>query len=174
MTTRKPVYWPDRVFDLNLHNDHFPTVVERLRGTASRLEEKMNRINHKRQQARPHSDQWTIKEQAGHLLQLESIWLKRVHNILNKEEVMLAADLENLATYEANYNEWTTGSILAAFRHARAKHTDLLDTMTDEHLTLTCMHPRLKVPMRLIDLAYFTAEHDDHHMALISWLEGQV
>jgi hypothetical protein len=26
-------------------------------------------------------------------------------------------------------------------------------------------HPRLGTPMRLIDLAYFVAEHDDHHLA---------
>jgi len=29
----------------------------------------------------------------------------------------------------------------------------------------TAWHPRLKVRMRLVDLAYFVAEHDDHHLA---------
>lgn|GEM_PF-5393098 len=32
------------------------------------------------------------------------------------------------------------------------------------------LHPRLGVPMRLIDLALFTVEHDDHHLAVISAL----
>jgi hypothetical protein len=29
-------------------------------------------------------------------------------------------------------------------------------------------HPRLNKQMRIIDIAYFTAEHDDHHFAMIS------
>ena len=31
-------------------------------------------------------------------------------------------------------------------------------------------HPRLGTPMRLIDLAFFVAEHDDHHLAQITHL----
>lgn len=31
----------------------------------------------------------------------------------------------------------------------------------------TGLHPRLKTPMRMIDLANFVAEHDDHHLASI-------
>jgi len=31
-------------------------------------------------------------------------------------------------------------------------------------------HPRLKVPMRLVDHLYFVAEHDDHHLARIEEL----
>jgi hypothetical protein len=26
------------------------------------------------------------------------------------------------------------------------------------------LHPRLKIPVRIIDLVYFVAEHDDHHL----------
>ncbi|MFT4669296.1 MAG: hypothetical protein ACI9M9_001964 [Flavobacteriaceae bacterium] len=29
------------------------------------------------------------------------------------------------------------------------------------------MHPRLKVLMRPVDLLFFVAEHDDHHLATI-------
>jgi hypothetical protein len=34
----------------------------------------------------------------------------------------------------------------------------------------SALHPRLKTPMRLLDLAFFVAEHDDHHLATISEL----
>ncbi len=37
-----------------------------------------------------------------------------------------------------------------------------------ETLGKTALHPRLKTPMRLIDSLYFVAEHDDHHLAIIS------
>jgi hypothetical protein len=35
-------------------------------------------------------------------------------------------------------------------------------------------HPRLKVPMRLVDHLYFVAEHDDHHLARIFELVKRV
>jgi hypothetical protein len=34
----------------------------------------------------------------------------------------------------------------------------------------TALHPRLNVPMRVLDWAYFIAEHDDHHLAQITVL----
>lgn len=39
--------------------------------------------------------------------------------------------------------------------------------LTDEQLTYSALHPRLKTPMRVIDLAYFVAEHDDHHLSRV-------
>ena len=35
------------------------------------------------------------------------------------------------------------------------------------------LHPRLQKPMRILDLAYFVAEHDDHHLAWITQLLGR-
>ena len=32
------------------------------------------------------------------------------------------------------------------------------------------LDPRLRTPMRLIDLGFFVAEHDDHHLARITEL----
>ncbi len=32
------------------------------------------------------------------------------------------------------------------------------------------LHPRLNQPMRVIDLAQFVAEHDDHHIQTINEL----
>jgi hypothetical protein len=39
--------------------------------------------------------------------------------------------------------------------------------LKDDQLLNTALHPRLKIPMRIVDLAYFVAEHDDHHLATI-------
>jgi len=36
------------------------------------------------------------------------------------------------------------------------------------------LHPRLKTPMRTMDLFLFVAEHDDHHLAQISKLNKQL
>ena len=34
----------------------------------------------------------------------------------------------------------------------------------------SAIHPRLQQPMRLVDMLYFTAEHDDHHLAQMTEL----
>ena len=35
----------------------------------------------------------------------------------------------------------------------------------------TALHPRLQQKVRVIDLVFFIAEHDDHHLARISELK---
>jgi hypothetical protein len=42
--------------------------------------------------------------------------------------------------------------------------------LTDEDLDKSSLHPRLMKPMKIIDLAFFVAEHDDHHLAQITFL----
>ncbi len=32
---------------------------------------------------------------------------------------------------------------------------------------VSSLHPRLNVQMRVVDMAYFVAEHDDHHICKI-------
>jgi hypothetical protein len=47
----------------------------------------------------------------------------------------------------------------------------LVETLDRAHDPLaTAVHPRLKRPMRLIDLCFFIAEHDDHHLTIVSRL----
>jgi|SRR5271169_3406603 len=41
-----------------------------------------------------------------------------------------------------------------------------LEVLTEDEVARTALHPRLQQPMRLLDWAYFVAEHDDHHLAL--------
>lgn len=40
--------------------------------------------------------------------------------------------------------------------------------LADDELSRTSVHPRLKVVMNPVDLAFFDAEHDDHHLVRIS------
>ncbi len=46
----------------------------------------------------------------------------------------------------------------------------LLEGADEAAAVRSALHPRLGTPMRLIDLALFTAEHDDHHLAAITAL----
>jgi hypothetical protein len=46
-------------------------------------------------------------------------------------------------------------------------HSSATEKQSDEQIVRTAVHPRLQMPMRLVDWAYFVAEHDDHHLARI-------
>jgi hypothetical protein len=84
-----------------------------------------------------------------------------------------AADLTNRRTHEANHNAVPLANLLAAFRAARGELVRRLESFPDDGLAFTALHPRLKAPMNVVDLAYFVAEHDDYHLARISELLGQ-
>jgi hypothetical protein len=60
--------------------------------------------------------------------------------------------------------------VLADVRHERGALVAQLESVDVELFARTALHPRLGVPMRLVDLMLFVAEHDDHHLAAITEL----
>ena len=60
---------------------------------------------------------------------------------------------------------------LKSFRSAREELFRALDVVDGSMIERAAKHPRLGKPMRLIDLAFFVAEHDDHHLARITQLK---
>ena len=161
--------WFQRAFTLGTPLDHFPEIVERLRGTPARLEERVAGVREDRLRARPH-DAWSIQEQVGHLSDLEPLWAGRVDDLAASRAVLRAADLENRATWDADHNARPMSVILAEFRERRAALVATLEALDENGLRATALHPRLEQPMTVVDLGFFVAEHDDHHLAAISGL----
>ena len=83
---------------------------------------------------------------------------------------MQPADLQNRRTHEARHNEKPIDVVLAVFREARMRMVQRLESLPDSALTTTALHPRLAQPMTIVDLSFFVAEHDDHHLARITQL----
>jgi len=119
---------------------------------------------------RAHEGRWSIQENIGHLVDLEPLWIRRAQQIFANESELAATDLGNRRTHEAGHNTRAVGDILAEFRSLRTQFVELLQTADASVLTRTALHPRLRTPMRLVDLAMFVADHDDHHLATISEL----
>ena len=118
-------------------------------------------------------DKWSAQEHAGHLFDLESLWMARVDDFLSGGDTLTVADLRNRRTYEANHNARPLTEILAEFRTARLRLVDRLAKLDPVLYSRSMLHPRLQQPMRLVDHLYFVAEHDDHHLAKISELLQQ-
>ena len=158
--------WFERKFDFTFPAHQYPSVAVRLRGTPARLEEMLRGVSRDLLCAKP-AGKWSAQEQAGHLLDLEPLWMARVDDFLGDGEVLTAADLSNRKTDEANHNSRELTGILAEFRAARRKLADRIGTFQPASFARSLVHPRLQQPMRLVDHLYFVAEHDDHHLAKI-------
>jgi uncharacterized damage-inducible protein DinB len=112
-------------------------------------------------------EKWSAQEHAGHLLDLEPLWLARLGDYTAARDQLTAADLTNRKTHEANHNARPLEQILSEFRSARQKLLKRVEELDAALFAQTITHPRLKTPMRLVDHLYFAAEHDDHHLAII-------
>jgi uncharacterized damage-inducible protein DinB len=159
--------WVERRFSFDLPAWMFPNVIERIRGTPSRLEDRTRNLSHE-SLTRKTNEKWSVQEQAGHLLDLESLNLHRMNEYEAGKEALTAADIDNRKTHEAGYNEKSIDSILSAFRAERMIFVKRLESASPELIERSALHPRLKTSMRLIDYVYFIAEHDDHHLSKIS------
>jgi uncharacterized damage-inducible protein DinB len=158
--------WFDRQFDFTFPPEQHPNLCSRLRGTPARLEEMVRGCAHEVLVHKP-QEKWSAQEHAGHLLDLEPLWMQRVEDFLRGGTELTSADLKNRKTHEANHNAQSIENILADFRKARTKLVDRVETIEPGLLSRTMLHPRLKKPMRVVDHLYFAAEHDDHHLAHI-------
>ena len=162
--------WIKRQFSFELPLGMYPNVLERVRGTPARLEDLVRFVPGEILTKRD-GDKWSIQEQAGHLLDLEPLGMKRLDDFEAGREMLAAADVENRKTHAANHNANAIESILAQFRRERRTFVERLDAYNEEFVQRTALHPRLKVKIRVIDLVFFIAEHDDHHLARISELK---
>lgn len=164
--------WFDRTFTPDLPQVLLPGVIERLRGTPARLEERTGLVGSDRLTARPPDGSWSIQENAGHLLDLEPLWSGRVEDLMMRRTGLCAADLMNQRTHDAGHNLRPMAAILAEFRAARHALVVLIESFDEAAAMHHAMHPRLGQPMRLVDHATFVADHDDHHLARITTLLG--
>ena len=164
--------WFDRRFELGLSASGFGPILGRLRSTPGRLEGAVHGYG-REALTRRSEGQWSAQENVGHLLDLEPLWEQRLDDFDAGATVLHPADLENRKTHEANHNAREIHDLLREFRTVRMRIVRRLEAMNDEQLARVSLHPRLQQPMSVVDLAFFVAEHDDHHLRTIERLGGQ-
>jgi len=158
--------WFERKFEFSFSLELLPNLRARLRGTPARLEEALRGRASEILTAKPQG-KWSAQEHAGHLLDLETLWLARLEDYVAARGELTPADLTNRKTDEANHNARPLEEVLAQFRSARTTLLTRIDELDASLFARTLPHPRLKTPMRLVDHLYFAAEHDDHHLARV-------
>jgi hypothetical protein len=160
----KLVAWTARTFTFDLPLGAFPAVLERLRGTPARATELISGAAENLLSMRLNG-KWSVKEHLGHLADLGTLEELRLREFLSGAAILSAADMANRVTEAAGHNQVPMAHLLKRLRSRRFDWVRKLEALTEEEISRTALHPRLQQPMRILDFAYFVAEHDDHHLA---------
>src|SRR4029077_16352820 len=95
--------WMDRTFQFTMPVEQLGAVLERLRGTPARLEEKLRSLS-PAVLTRRDGDAWSMQEHLGHLLDLDELHLGRLDDYAAGLYTLRAADMQNKKTHEADHN----------------------------------------------------------------------
>ena len=163
METKK---WFARQFDFNLNKEDYAGIYERLLQGAGAVKQVTTGLAEEILILQPEG-KWSIKEHIGHLSLLEPLWRARFKDIQESKPVLTPTDLENRATTNAGFNGIDLQLLINTFAEERNKTLALLNDMNEQDFAKTSLHPRLQQSMRIIDNAYFVAEHDGHHIQRI-------
>lgn len=161
--------WTDRKFEFNYPTELYPEIIERVRGASARLDEYLNSAPAEILTRRDNGH-WSIQENAAHLYDLDALTLERIEQYIAGVPVLHAADITNRKTSEANYNSVPAAEISRLFRERRVEVVNRLESLDAEMFARSAIHPRLNIPMRLVDFVFFEAEHDDYHFTRINEL----
>lgn len=162
--------WIERKFNFDFPPEKWPDLLERLRGLPSRAEDRIRGLSPEILTRRPKVEGWSIQQNIGHLIDLEYLPMRRIDQILSGQRNLIAADMTNKKTHDAGHNERPIAELLRELRAERTALVDKFESLRDEDWAKSGLHPRLQTPMRIVDVAYFTAEHDDYHMGRIGEL----
>ena len=158
--------WIERKFEFDFPLGIYPCLLERIRFTPLRMLKIVAPVDEATLTNKPEG-KWSIKEHVGHLTDVEELWNRRLEQFLLGENELVAADMSNQKTDDANHNEKEIQELVHNFTVVRTKFIGKIENLTEREIGFTAEHPRLKKPMRLIDMIYFIAEHDDNELALM-------
>jgi hypothetical protein len=158
----KRLDWFERTFTFGLPVGMLPFYLERLEGTIFRMEIKLRNISDEILSTKPEG-KWSVKQNIGHLAEVDEISNKRLSEIVTGKEILSPAVFE-----PKDYNPWAIEDVLEYFKRVRRENLLRYKNIAAADLVKSAIHPRLKVHMSPVDLAWFDAEHDDHHLVRIN------
>jgi hypothetical protein len=159
----KKTDWFERQFVFPLPQGMLPFYLERLEGTLARLERKTRGVSEE-VLSNKLDGKWSVKQNIGHLAEVGEISLRRIDEMRQGISPLSPAVFEP----HGDYNAQSISEVLHIFKISREKNIAKYRNVSEADLKKSSLHPRLKVHMNAVDLAWFEAEHDDHHLVRIS------
>jgi uncharacterized damage-inducible protein DinB len=161
--------WFDKKFQFDLSEDHYGSVLKKLRETPENIAQLVAHFPEEVLTKRI-ENRWSIKENIGHLIDLEALHNGRIDDFIAGKEILRPADVKNKKTNEANHNSKKITDLVNELKVAREEFVKRMKHLDEKTLSRISMHPRLNQPMRPIDMAQFVLEHDEHHIETIKEL----
>lgn len=160
--------WFERNMKFGFPLEMLPFFLDRLDGTSVRIAEKIKNVNNEVLSHQPEG-KWSIKQHIGHLGEVDDI------TILRLTEISEGADTLSPAVFEPkhDFNAMSISDVLHFFDNSRIRMINAFNSLDKNTLSKSSRHPRLNVHMTPVDLAWFDAEHDDHHLVKISQIKAQ-
>ena len=164
--------WVERKFEFDFPATEYLGFLEFLKQTPDKVQTLIESIQNELL-TKQEDDSWSIQENVGHLLSVDSLFLARLDDYLANAEVLRPADVSGDRTNRANYNDKDIKDILQKFKLIRKEFISRLEELKAEDFEKVAHHPRLDKPMRLCDMLHFQMEHDKHHLNKIEVLKNK-
>ena len=161
MTPETPWFERDLIF--GKPKALLPYFLERLEGALPRIEYKLKDIPESILSMQP-MGKWSIKQNIGHLAEVDEISNKRIDEMLAGISPLSPAVFEP----RGDYNIMPIQEVVQFLSSIRKANLEKYKSLAAADLEKASLHPRLKIMMTPVDLAWFDAEHDDHHLVKIN------
>jgi uncharacterized damage-inducible protein DinB len=163
------IKWFDRKFEFGFASNMLPFFLERLEGTTSRIKNKVQGFSNADLGVQLNG-KWSVKENIGHLAEVDEIANKRIHEMITGISPLSPA----VFPVKQKYNDQSIDQVIDYFHTTRQENINRYRGLTEEMLQKKSVHPRLNVKMSPVDLAWFDAEHDDHHLRMMTEILSQL
>ncbi len=163
------IKWFERKFEFGFAPNMLPFFLERLEGTTCRIKNKVEGVSDANLSVQLNG-KWSVKENIGHLAEVDEIANQRIHEMITGISPLSPA----VFPVKQNYNNQPIDQVIDYFQNTRLDNLNQYKSLTEEMLQKKSIHPRLNVMMSPVDLAWFDAEHDDHHLRMITEILSQL
>ncbi len=122
---------------------------------------------------KPSAVAFSVKEIIYHLLEVEELWQRRLHQLLHTSDNKFQQIDPDALAKEHNYNEQSYEEGIVKWKTAREKTIQLVSSMNDEQAHLVGIHSRygeMDTP-RILDII---ADHDVQHLRQLERTVNQV
>jgi len=158
--------WFDKKFTFQHSQDEYEVILAELSANPDKISKLVSTLPEEILSKRI-DGKWSIKENVGHLIDLEELHIGRIDDFIEGKEKLRPADLNNKKTDEANHNSENISELLIQLKNVRENFVKRLKELDEKVLSKSSVHPRLNQQMRPIDMAQFVLEHDEHHIETI-------
>ncbi|MBK9098824.1 MAG: DinB family protein [bacterium] len=161
--------WFDKKFQFDLSQANYDRILKKLSENPDKISKLVSSLPED-VLIRKIDNRWSIKENVGHLIDLEELHDGRIDDFIEGKEKLRPADLNNRKTDEANHNSKDIFKLVNQFKIVRENFIKRMKSLDEKDLMKSSIHPRLQQSMRPIDMAQFILEHDEHHIETIKEL----